>query len=151
MDPLFALLALGEGNKSFRIQRDQFRLKWLFLISAIFLYDDITRASLCLKSPVIPLFFLSICLGWYQIKLESSVTGSLWGGNHCSAPSHYLNQCWNIVIWTFRKKLQGNLNRNSFIFIQENAFENVVWKMVAIFSRSQTVNNRRITYITMTS
>ena len=38
---------------------------------------------------------------------------------------HYLNQCWNIVNWTLGKKLQWNLNRNLYIFIQENAFENV--------------------------
>ena len=35
---------------------------------------------------------------------------------------------------------QWNFNRNSNIFIQENAFENVVWKMAAILSRSQFVN-----------
>ena len=34
--------------------------------------------------------------------------------------------------WTLGNKLQWNLNRNSCIFIQENAFENVVWKMAAI-------------------
>ena len=34
-----------------------------------------------------------------------------------------LNQCWNIVNWTLRNKLQWNLNRNSYVFIQENAFE----------------------------
>ena len=49
-----------------------------------------------------------------------------------SAPSHYLNQCWHILNWNLRNKLQWNLNRNPFIFIQENAFENVVWKMAAI-------------------
>ena len=48
------------------------------------------------------------------------------------APSHYLNQCRNIVDWTLRNKLQWNFKRNSYIFIQENAFENVVWKMAAI-------------------
>ena len=37
-----------------------------------------------------------------------------------TAPSHYLNQCWNIVNWTFRNKLQWNFNRNSNIFIKEN-------------------------------
>ena len=57
-----------------------------------------------------------------------------------TAPSHYLNQCWNIVHWTLRNKLQWNLNRNSYIFIHENAFENVVWKMAAILSRPQSVN-----------
>ena len=36
-------------------------------------------------------------------------------------------------------KLQWNVNRNSCIFIQENAFENVVWKMAAILSRPQCV------------
>ena len=57
-----------------------------------------------------------------------------------SASSHYLNQCWNIINWTLRNKLQGNFNRNSCIFIQENAFENVVWKIAAILSQSQCVN-----------
>ena len=56
-----------------------------------------------------------------------------------SVPSHYLNQCWNIVNWTPRNKLQWNVNRNSYIFIQENPFENVVWKMAAILSRPQCV------------
>ena len=28
------------------------------------------------------------------------------------APSHYLNQCWNIVDWTLSNKLKWNLNRN---------------------------------------
>ena len=55
-------------------------------------------------------------------------------------PSHYLNQCWNIVNLTLGNKLQWNLNRNSFIFIQENAFENNVWKMSAILSWPQCVN-----------
>ena len=39
------------------------------------------------------------------------------------------------------EQIQWNLNRNSYIFIQENAFENVVWKMAAILSRSQFVNH----------
>ena len=43
----------------------------------------------------------------------------------CSAPSRYLNQCWRIVNWSHGNKFQWNMNRNSVIFIQENAFENV--------------------------
>ena len=50
-----------------------------------------------------------------------------------------LNQCSNIVNWTFRTNLQWNLNRISFIFIQENVFENVC-KMASISSRSQCFN-----------
>ena len=59
------------------------------------------------------------------------------GSNNGLSPSHYLNQCWNIVNWALGNKLQWNLNRNLYIFIQENAFENVVWKMAAILSRPQ--------------
>ena len=47
-------------------------------------------------------------------------------------PSHYLNKCWIIVNWTTTNKLQWNFNRNSNIFIQENAFENVVCEMASI-------------------
>ena len=43
------------------------------------------------------------------------------------------------VNWTLRNKFQWNWNRNSYIVIQENAFENVVRKMVAILSRPQCV------------
>ena len=55
-------------------------------------------------------------------------------------PSHYLNQCWNIVSWTHRNKLQWNFNQNSYIFFQENAFEDIVWKKAAILSQPQCVN-----------
>ena len=53
-------------------------------------------------------------------------------------PSHYLNQCRNIVNWTYRNKLQWNFNPNIYFFIQENAFENV-WKVEVILSRPQCV------------
>ena len=54
-------------------------------------------------------------------------------------PSHYLNQCWNIVNCTLRNKFQWNFNRYLYIFVQENAFENVVWKILAILSWPQCV------------
>ena len=44
-------------------------------------------------------------------------------------------QSWNIIYWTHRNKLKWNLKRNSYIFIQENAIENVVRKMAANLSR----------------
>ena len=68
----------------------------------------------------------------------------------CSAPSHYLNQCSNIVNWTFRNKIQWNFNRNSYIFIQENAFENVVCETAIISSRPQWVNINIIIIIVIT-
>ena len=55
--------------------------------------------------------------------------------------SYYLNQCWDIVNWNLRNKLQWNFNWNSYIFIEENAFVNVIWKMAAILSRPQCVKH----------
>ena len=45
-------------------------------------------------------------------------------------PRHYLNQCWNIVNLTPRNKCLWKFNRNSYIFIQEIAFErsSVKWR-----------------------
>ena len=59
--------------------------------------------------------------------------------NTWTAPSHYLNQCWNIVNWTLRNKLQWNYSLNSNIFFQKNALENVVCIIVSISSRPQWV------------
>ena len=42
--------------------------------------------------------------------------------HHCfawTAPSHYLNQCWDSVDWSLRNKLQWHFTGNRDIFIQE--------------------------------
>ena len=39
------------------------------------------------------------------------------------------DQCWYIVEWTIRNKLQWNLSQNTLIFIEENAFKSVDCKM----------------------
>ena len=54
-----------------------------------------------------------------------------------SATRHYLNQRRVIVNCTLKNKLQWNLNRNTKLFIHENAFENVVCEMTAILSRGE--------------
>ena len=59
--------------------------------------------------------------------------------NSWSTPSHYQNQCWDIIDKTLRNKLQWIFSRNSNIFIQENAFESVVCEKAAILSRPQWV------------
>ena len=74
-----------------------------------------------------------ICVG------NLTIIGSDNGLSPCP-PSHYLNQCWNIINWTLRNKLQWNFNPNANIFIQENPLENVVRKKAAILSRPQCVN-----------
>ena len=60
--------------------------------------------------------------------------------HHHSAPSHYLNQCWVVVKWTVRNKLQWNINQTK-LFIDKNAVESVVWEMAAILSRRRWVNS----------
>ena len=53
----------------------------------------------------------------------------------------------DIVKKTLGNEIQWNRNRNLHIFIQENAFETVVWKMSAILSRPLCVD----TYMSLTS
>ena len=48
------------------------------------------------------------------------------------APNHYLNQFWVIINWTIRNKLERHLSQKSNLFIQGNAFENVVCEMGTI-------------------
>ena len=50
------------------------------------------------------------------------------------ASSNYLEQCWRIVKWTTRNKLQWNLNQNTNNFF-EHAFEKVVCAMTAILTK----------------
>ena len=46
------------------------------------------------------------------------------------APSHYLNQCWFTINETIWHQLQANFKDNSKLFIEKNAFGNVVCKML---------------------
>ena len=61
------------------------------------------------------------------------------GSNNGLSPGHYLNQCWDIVNSNLSNTFQWNLKQNSYIFIKENAFENVVCDMAAILTRPQCV------------
>ena len=36
-----------------------------------------------------------------------------------TAPSHILNQCWNIINWTPGNKLQWNLNQNCYVLFKK--------------------------------
>ena len=58
-----------------------------------------------------------------------------------SAPSHYLNQCCGIVIWTLRNKLQCNFNQNKKHFIHKIASENNVCEVAAILFRGDELTH----------
>ena len=79
--------------------------------------------------------------GWVTLICISKLTiiGSDNGFIAWRAPSHYMNQCWNIVNWTIRNKFQWNFNQYYNLFIQENACESVCCEMVAILSQPQCV------------
>ena len=64
-----------------------------------------------------------------------------------SAPSHYLNQCWIVVNWSPRNKLQWNFNLNSKLFIHKNVSGNIVCEIAAILSRVRWVNLKNTTCI----
>ena len=58
----------------------------------------------------------------------------------CSAPSHYLNQCWLIANRNPVNKFQWNSYQNSIIFYQENAFEIVVCPSGGRFVQGKLLN-----------
>ena len=89
---------------------------------------------------------------WYAAGILYLLRQSQWVTHHWfrkwlvdwPAPRYCLNQWWNIVNSNLRNKLQWTLKQHSNIFIQENAFEYVIWKMAAILSRPQCVNQLKI-------
>ena len=90
-------------------------------------------------------------LKWPQIEAlipwglltHASVKLATMGSFNGLLPSYYLHHCWVIDNWTSDKH-QWNLNRNITIFIQDNQFENVVWKMAAILFRHQCVTSPHV-------
>ena len=46
--------------------------------------------------------------------------------------THYLSQCCDIPYLTRRNTFQLDINRNPYIFIQDNVFENVACEMLDI-------------------
>ena len=85
------------------------------------------------KLPAWVQIYKGLLLGQHQAIIGSDLERLVaW-----SAPSHYLNQCGNIVNLTHRNKLKWNIDQNSYIFNQGNAFEIGVCKMLAILFRPQ--------------
>ena len=94
------------------------------------MYASLDLCELFHWARVIHICFSKLCHHWF----------TSWFGAW-PAPNHYLNQCCNIVNGAIGNKIQWNLNENLYIFVQENAFENVVWKMASILSRPQCVKS----------
>ena len=71
---------------------------------------------------------------WFLIPMRRWPGSALVQVMGCSAPSHYMNQCWLIVNWTLTNKLRWILDRYTKHFIHENAIKNVVYEMAVILS-----------------
>ena len=100
------------------------------------------KRRLCFYCPH-SLNFFPFPVGLTHLPLLPHICVSEWGQHWSySTTSHYLNQCWVIVNWTLRNKLQWNFNKNSKLFIHEKASENIVCEMAAILSRGRRVNRQ---------
>ena len=86
---------------------------------------------------------------WDQVTHLYVTNLAIIGSDNGLAPSHYLNQWWNTVIWTLGNKLQWNLNQNSSIFIEERAFEKVckmtlIWLSLSVLTYSTTLQVQKL-------
>ena len=60
---------------------------------------------------------------WWRLYVKMiTIASDKWLGAW-SAPEYYVNQCWLIVNWIFRYKLQWNLNQNSTIFFRKTCLK----------------------------
>ena len=81
---------------------------------------------------------------FFDLRLNQRLSKQSWGWWFKMLPCplwRHCNECWIIVNWNLENKLQWNIKRNWYIFIQENAFENVVCKMAATLFWPQCVNS----------
>ena len=68
----------------------------------------------------------------------------------CFMPHHYLKQDCFIFNWTPRHNLHWNLSHSTIIFLQENAFKEILFKMLPILPRPQCVKKIRMIHPTHT-
>ena len=100
--------------------------------------DYVVKAHCCINVTaniyLTILFGFYLCLPgpWRQMVLTHWVQVTIKLSQHLfrqrlvawPAPSHYLNQCWNIVNWTLGNKFQWNFHQNTAIFISRKC----IWK-----------------------
>ena len=86
----------------------------------------------------------SVCANWTRyLMFSNKPTTRLthWGRvTHICVNKLTIIGSDNDLSLGLRKTFRWNFKRNSYIFIQENSFENVVWEVATILSRPQCVN-----------
>ena len=129
------------NHKTYKLSLNQYSIKIIAPCTSI---NFIITWPVVLTQHNLPwccLSFQNILTHWGRVTHICVSKLSILGSDNVawSAPSHYLNQCQNIVNWTPRDKFQWKVNRNPNIFIDENTFENVVCEMLSILSGPQRV------------
>ena len=127
----------------------QLRLKFhyryvLYIYMSIFKYDKITIVFHFLVSPYILLMVHKINFThWGRVTHICISKLTSIGSDNGLLPGQHQAMIWTnvriLLIWTLGTKFSEILKRNSYIFIEENAFENVVWKMAAMLCQLQCV------------
>ena len=94
------------------------------------------------------LLYLSQCrilTRWDRVTHKYASDSTLIGSDNGLSPGRrqvIMRTITGILLkWSLGNKLQRHFNRNLYIFVQENAIKNVIWKMAGILSRSQCVNS----------
>ena len=78
---------------------------------------------------------------FFDLRLNQRLSKQSWGWWFEMLPHPlwlHCNECWIIVNWNLKNKLQWNIKWNLYIFIQENTFENVC-KIAATLLQPQCV------------
>ena len=88
--------------------------------------------------------WVNLCLThWGRVTHICVSKLTIIGSDNSLSPGRRQAIIWTsagICYWTLGNKFQWTLDINLHIFIQENAFENVVWETADILSRPQCVN-----------
>ena len=120
-------------------------------LKPIFIFPEMNTVSQGLRPPGVPQFIIdhNFMIKGYNWDWEMHIHVCVCKLVHhqfrpwplaCLAPNHYLNQWCCIINWTLGNKFQWNLNKDTTIFIVENAFENGCGKIAIFMSRHRCVN-----------
>ena len=88
----------------------------------------------CFAPPFFSINYTEMAI-WIYICAENAVSPD--GTKPLPEPNIDLRSAGQLDSWDFRNKRQWNLNGNTIILVQRNAFSNVVWKMAPISSIPQ--------------
>ena len=108
------LVHVNEKSPRFLSKSKNILGTWILSVARTFCYVPVYKshlglAFLCLVA------ILGWLTNWGRVTYACVSKLAIIGSDYWSAPSNYLNQCWNIVNWTLRNKLKWNFSQNSYL------------------------------------